>query len=113
MASLGLLLMLLIFMFSIIGMAQFALVDISSASEMGRHVNFQTFGAAFLTLIRCSTGEAWNSIMFDSAVPRSIMNQCNEEEDYKTIIADGRDPNDPFGPKGCGTSSAIAFHLFF
>jgi len=34
MSSLGLLLMLLIFMFAIIGMAQFSLVDINGASEM-------------------------------------------------------------------------------
>jgi hypothetical protein len=40
MGSLGLLLMLLIFMFSIIGMAQFALVDIGPAGEMNNHVNF-------------------------------------------------------------------------
>jgi len=40
MASLGLLLMLLIFMFAIIGMSQFALVDLDGASEMGYHVNF-------------------------------------------------------------------------
>lgn len=40
MASLGLLLMLFIFMFSIIGMALFALIDIREASEMGRYVNF-------------------------------------------------------------------------
>ena len=40
MASLGLLLMLLIFMFAIIGMSQFALVGLDGASEMNRHVNF-------------------------------------------------------------------------
>lgn len=73
MASLGLLLMLLIFMFSIIGMSMFALVDIDGAGEMNRHVNFQQFGAAFLTLVRCSTGEAWNSIMFDSSQSYSIL----------------------------------------
>lgn len=73
MASLGLLLMLLIFMFSIIGMAQFALVDINGASEMNQHVNFQSFGPAFLTLIRCSTGEAWNSIMLDSSQNYNIL----------------------------------------
>ena len=40
MLSLGILLMLLIFMFAIIGMAQFALVDLNGASEMNQHVNF-------------------------------------------------------------------------
>ena len=67
MGSLGVLLMLLIFMFSIIGTAQFSLINLDGAAEMGNHVNFQSFGTAFLTLLRCSTGEAWNSIMFDSS----------------------------------------------
>lgn len=113
MGSIAMLLMLLIFMFSIIGMSQFALINLEDAEEMTDKVNFQTFGAAFLTLIRCSTGEAWNSIMFDSSRSYSIMYQCNEEEDYKSIVADGRDPNSSDGPKGCGTDFAIAFHLLF
>ena len=40
MASLGVLLMLFIFMFAIIGMSQFALVDMNGAGEMNQHVNF-------------------------------------------------------------------------
>ena len=113
MGSLGLLLMLLIFMFAIIGMAQFSLIDLDGASEMNKHVNFQSFGASFLTLLRCSTGEAWNSIMFDSAQPRSLLYQCVEVEDYYTIVERGDDPTDTYGPKGCGTGFAIAFHLLF
>ena len=113
MGSLGLLLMLLIFMFAIIGMSQFSLIDLDGASEMNKHVNFQSFGASFLTLLRCSTGEAWNSIMFDSAQPRSLLYQCVEEEDYQSIVDRGDDPTDTYGPKGCGTGFAIVFHLCF
>ena len=113
MASLGLLLMLLIFMFAIIGMSQFSLVDLEGASEMNKHVNFQSFGASFLTLLRCSTGEAWNSIMFDSPRPRSILFQCVEDEEYETIVEAGRDPASVDGPKGCGSGFAIIFHLLF
>ena len=113
MASLGVLLMLFIFMFAIIGMSQFATVGLENAEEMGKHVNFQTFGAAFLTLLRCSTGEAWNSIMLDSALPFSIMNQCVKGESYDTIVARGDDPMKVDGPKGCGTGFSIAFHLLF
>lgn len=40
MGSLGLLLMLLMFMFAIIGMSQFAMVDLDGASEMNYHANF-------------------------------------------------------------------------
>lgn len=113
MGSLGLLLMLLIFMFSIIGMSQFALIDLDGADEMGSHVNFQSFGPAFLTLIRCSTGEAWNSIMFESSRVYSIDYQCEEDESYEKMIEEGRDPEDTYGPKGCGTGFAIVFHLLF
>ena len=113
MASLGLLLMLFIFMFSIIGMSQFATVSVDHDGEMGKHVNFQSFGASFLTLIRCSTGEAWNSIMLETALPFSILNQCVESEDYDSIVARGDDPMKIDGPKGCGTGFSIAFHLLF
>lgn len=80
---------------------------------MNKHVNFQSFGASFLTLLRCSTGEAWNSIMFDSARPRSILFQCVEDEEYETIVEAGRDPASVDGPKGCGSGFAIIFHLLF
>ena len=40
MGSLGLIMFILIFMFSIIGMSQFALVDLDGAGEMSRHVHF-------------------------------------------------------------------------
>ena len=40
MAALGLLLMLLIFMFAVIALAQFSLIDLEGASEMNKHVNF-------------------------------------------------------------------------
>ena len=80
---------------------------------MGSHVNFQSFGSAFLTLIRCSTGEAWNSIMFDSSREYSILYQCEMEESYEAIIARKDDPESTYGPKGCGTGFAIVFHLIF
>ena len=114
MGSLGLLLMLLMFMFSIIGISQFWLVNLDGADEMGYHVNFQTFGAAFLTLMRCATGEAWNSIMFESARERSILYQCEYEESYELIVARGDDPTQYMDVKGCGpTYFAYTFHILF
>jgi len=80
---------------------------------MGYHVNFQTFGNAFLTLMRCATGEAWNSIMFESARPRNILYQCIDEESYEAIVERGEDPDDFTSPKGCGSSFAIMFHLLY
>ena len=67
-----------------------------------------------MTLVRCSTGEAWNSIMFDASHGRTILYQCSEEEKgYDTIVADGRDPDDTYGPKGCGNGFSLIFHLLF
>lgn len=43
----------------------------------------------FLTLMRCSTGEAWNAIMFDSGRGRDILFQCDEEYSYEAYVANG------------------------
>ena len=57
--------------------------------------------------------------MFDSSQARSILYQCEEVEDYYTITARKVEdpslpgPDETYGPKGCGTSFAIAFHLLF
>lgn len=63
--------------------------------------------------MRCSTGEAWNSIMFDSSQSFSILYECKEDEDYYSIIARGDDPEDVYGPKGCGNGFAVVFHILF
>ena len=51
--------------------------------------------------------------MFDSYQSNSILYQCNETEDYYSIIERGDDPLDPYGPKGCGSYFAVAFHILF
>lgn len=81
---------------------------------MSSHVNFQNFINSFVTLLRCSTGEAWNSIMFETSWQRSILYQCNPDETYDTIVEAGRDPDDWRGPQGCGSylGSSIFFNLF-
>ena len=37
----------------------------SPFNAMGRHVNFQTFGVALLTMLRVATGEDWPSLLHD------------------------------------------------
>ena len=69
---------------------------------------------AFITMLRCATGENWNQIMFECARGYDILYQCKENETYDLIIADGRDPTSWDGPKGCGSSFAsITYHLVF
>lgn len=66
--SLGLLLVIIFFMFAIIGRSVFGLTEINGAmEELNDHVNFRDFGTSFLLLLRCSTGESWHMIMFDYA----------------------------------------------
>lgn len=73
MISLGMLLLLVMFMYAIIGMKMFGFVNISEQSTVNYHVNFQNFITSFLTLFRSATGEAWDNIMIDMARPRGIL----------------------------------------
>jgi hypothetical protein len=74
--SLGFLLLLVMFMYAIIGMKMFGFVNNSDQTTANYHVHFQNFITAFLLLFRSATGEAWDSIMIDMARPRSILFQC-------------------------------------
>ena len=51
--------------------------------------------------------------MFDSSQSFSILYECKEDEDYYSIIARGDDPEDVYGPKGCGNGFAVVFHILF
>jgi voltage-dependent calcium channel L type alpha-1D len=60
-ANIGFLLFLLLIFYSILGVNLFGKVKING--ELNSYANFQTFDNAFLTLLRCATGEQWNDIM--------------------------------------------------
>lgn len=81
---------------------------------MDRHANFQNFQSAFMTLLRCATGENWNQIMFECSKANSILYPCRADESFENIVAEGRDPMSWDGTQGCGDDlSAISFHLVF
>jgi hypothetical protein len=63
-ANVGGLLILLLYLFSVLGVFLFATIKLQAS--MNEHANFQNFGTAFLTLFRMSTGENWNAIMNDA-----------------------------------------------
>lgn len=50
---------------------------------LSEHANFQTFGTAFLTMMRCSTGEGWNEIMLSVMDQSSVLFQCQELNSYE------------------------------
>lgn len=75
--SFGILLFIILFMFTTVSVQMFSLVDLNSITgidrEMGEHANFRDFPTAFLTLFRCASGEAWNSIMFETSWQHKIL----------------------------------------
>ena len=72
--NVGIILMLLYFIFAIIGMNLFN--GIKYGNYLNEDANFDTFGASFNTLFRCSTGESYNAIMYDTMIQPPY---CNEE----------------------------------
>ena len=80
-ANIGGLLILLIYLYAILGVFLFAPVKLQHTLNV--HANFQDFGSAFLTLIRMATGEAWNQLLFDSARKRSVLFDCVESPTYQ------------------------------
>lgn len=60
-ANIALLLLLLIIFYAITGMNVFGRVMLHDSLNV--YANFQSFDKAFLTMLRCSTGESWNEIM--------------------------------------------------
>ncbi|XP_062866886.1 voltage-dependent T-type calcium channel subunit alpha-1H [Trichomycterus rosablanca] len=67
--NLGLLFMLLFFIYAALGVELFGKLECSEENPcegLSRHATFENFGMAFLTLFRVSTGDNWNGIMKDT-----------------------------------------------
>lgn len=60
-ANIGSLLLLVIFMYSVIGMTQFG--NVMRTGMMNDYMNFETFLNSFMTLFVISTGDSWNNMM--------------------------------------------------
>ncbi|CAF97224.1 unnamed protein product, partial [Tetraodon nigroviridis] len=59
----ALLIVMLFFIYAVIGMQMFGKIALRDNTEINRNNNFQTFPQAVLLLFRCATGEAWQEIM--------------------------------------------------
>ncbi|KAM7539608.1 hypothetical protein Aperf_G00000039296 [Anoplocephala perfoliata] len=60
-----LLIVILFFIYCIIGMQVFGNIKNDPMTQMNNHNNFQTFGGGILLLFRCATGENWQEVMLD------------------------------------------------
>ncbi|KAM4820283.1 voltage-dependent T-type calcium channel subunit alpha-1H [Thomomys bottae] len=75
--NLGLLFMLLFFIYAALGVELFGRLECSEDNPcegLSRHATFTNFGMAFLTLFRVSTGDNWNGIMKDT------LRECSGED---------------------------------
>uniref|UniRef100_A0A3Q3ILA2 Voltage-dependent T-type calcium channel subunit alpha n=1 Tax=Monopterus albus TaxID=43700 RepID=A0A3Q3ILA2_MONAL len=84
--NLGLLFMLLFFIFAALGVELFGdLVcdELHPCEGLGRYATFKNFGMAFLLLFRVSTGDNWNGIMKDT------LRDCAQDTGtcYNTVVS--------------------------
>uniref|UniRef100_A0A8C9VFI7 Voltage-dependent T-type calcium channel subunit alpha n=1 Tax=Scleropages formosus TaxID=113540 RepID=A0A8C9VFI7_SCLFO len=84
--NLGLLFMLLFFIFAALGVELFGdlICDETHPCEgLGRYATFRNFGMAFLLLFRVSTGDNWNGIMKDT------LRDCSQDNGpcYNTVVS--------------------------
>jgi len=101
------LLLLLFFIYAVMGVQLFAKVKMDGNQlALDEHANFQTFGMAMLTLLRCATGEFWNGLMYDFAVSKD----CTSNLEYNPNMCGFSEGPTCIPINGCG--SAIAFPYF-
>lgn len=108
--------MLLIFLFSVVGMYTFATVKFDGLAHTSQ-TNFRTFPHSILALVRCMTGETWNDLMHSLSLDmyhfRSLLNtNCVAEMDitrdnWQALKDAGRIDN----PDQCGLGAGA--YIFF
>ncbi|KAM9336088.1 voltage-dependent T-type calcium channel subunit alpha-1G [Symphorus nematophorus] len=84
--NLGLLFMLLFFIFAALGVELFGDLicdELHPCEGLGRYATFRNFGMAFLLLFRVSTGDNWNGIMKDT------LRDCANDTStcYNTVVS--------------------------
>ncbi|XP_014484756.1 PREDICTED: muscle calcium channel subunit alpha-1 isoform X2 [Dinoponera quadriceps] len=96
----ALLIIMLFFIYAVIGMQVFGKIAIDDDTAIDRNNNFQSFPQAVLVLFRSATGESWQEIMMAcSAQPGIVM--CDPA-------------SDDFGnSNGCGSDVAFPYFISF
>jgi len=108
--NIGSLMFLLIFIYAVMGVQLFA--GVQYGDFIDRHANFQSFGTALLVLVRASTGESWNGIMYEAANQEDCVNlDALPYDDKKNMCGFSNDLATCEPITGCG--SPLAFLFFF
>uniref|UniRef100_A0A3P9QCY5 Voltage-dependent L-type calcium channel subunit alpha n=1 Tax=Poecilia reticulata TaxID=8081 RepID=A0A3P9QCY5_POERE len=94
----ALLIVMLFFIYAVIGMQIFGKVSLKDGTQINRNNNFQTFPQAVLMLFRCATGEAWQDVMMASMYGK----KCDPMSDFL--------PGEEYT---CGSNFAVFYFLSF
>ncbi|ROL49181.1 Dihydropyridine-sensitive L-type skeletal muscle calcium channel subunit alpha-1 [Anabarilius grahami] len=94
----GLLIVMLFFIYAVIGMQMFGKVALVDGTEINRNNNFQTFPQAVLVLFRVATGEQWPNIMLASMYGK---------------LCDPKSDHGPGEEYTCGSSISVFYFLSF
>ena len=78
--NVGSLIMVLIYIFSVVGNRVFATIKISGS--MNQHKNFETFSNSFITLITVMTGEGWFELIRDLERQNDVDFECIIDPTY-------------------------------
>ena len=78
--NVGSVMMVLLYIYAVIGMNQFALVKVNPPMHNFR--NFQTVWKSMITLLQVATGEDWNDLIAVLSREYSLTNQCIENPTY-------------------------------
>uniref|UniRef100_A0A674C5E3 Voltage-dependent L-type calcium channel subunit alpha n=1 Tax=Salmo trutta TaxID=8032 RepID=A0A674C5E3_SALTR len=94
----ALLILMLFFIYAVVGMQIFGKIALIDGTHINRNNNFQTFPHAVLLLFRCATGEAWQEVMLACLYGK----RCDPKSDYL-----------PGEEMTCGASFAIIYFMSF
>ncbi|XP_072537833.1 calcium channel, voltage-dependent, L type, alpha 1S subunit, b isoform X2 [Salminus brasiliensis] len=94
----ALLIVMLFFIYAVIGMQVFGKIALVDGTEINRNANFQTFPQAILLLYRTVTGEGWQKLMLACMSGKL----CDPKSDYA-----------PGEEHSCGTNFAVFYFLSF
>ncbi|KAM6977782.1 dihydropyridine-sensitive L-type skeletal muscle calcium channel subunit alpha-1-like [Aplochiton taeniatus] len=94
----ALLIIMLFFIYAVIGMQVFGKIASLDGTEMNRNNNFQTFPHAVLVLFRCATGEAWQEVMLACMYGK----KCDPKSDFH--------PGEEYT---CGANFAVFYFMSF
>lgn len=110
-ANVGSLVMLVIFIFSVIGVNMFS--SIIYQEHINENMNFTSFSKALIVLMRCATGESWNKIMKELAIkPDQFIQRVDKDgNNFIEYCMENQSWDDlkEHGPKMCGASSSYFF----